>query len=183
MPVGAVLKTEIAKITATVKGASEYTTDTWEAYAAAVSKANLAASSTVEKVSVCNSLLEDLKTAVTLLKPVNEQTEEQPNDTQQQPEQPSVEEPTEPEKPEESTDSIEFFRQATEIYVASVTELAEYSISAKANAEKIALWTVALDNLKIAIDEKKDETVVVSCIVAIQLAKDTQIDNPETNDN
>ena len=183
MPVGNVLKTEISKITTAVKGATEYTADSWAAYANAVSKANLAASSSIEKVSVCNSLLDELRIAVTQLTPVSEQTEEPTPDEQTPEEETPVETPAEPEEPVEDSYTIEFLKQANEIYVKSVTELAEYSISSRANAEKIAVWTVALDNLKVAIEEKKDEATVVSCIVAIQLAKDTQIENPETNDN
>ena len=189
MPVGKVMKTEISKITVSVKDSSEYTADTWATYANAISKANLAAASSTEKASSCVSLIEELRTAVALLKPANEQPEEdqpeqeEPTDQEDQPEQQPVETPTEPEKPEENSDMVEFFNQANDIYVKSVTELAEYSITSKANAEKIAIWTAALDNLKTAIDEKKDEATIVSCIVAIQLAKDTQIENPETNDN
>ncbi|MBQ4629014.1 MAG: hypothetical protein IJB44_08035 [Clostridia bacterium] len=177
------MKSEIAKIIEDVKSASEYTQDSWTNYSSVLSKANLAAASTTEKVSVCNALIAELRTAVSLLKEADK-TENETQQPEEKPEDTNPPENTEPEKQPETDEAADaFYAQANDVYERSLKELAEYVLSASANKEKIAAWTASLEALKGAIEAKADQGTVVANIVAIQLAKDMQIENPETHDN
>ena len=150
----------------------------WDAYSKALGTAELAAARDTEKVSVCSACLEDLKNAAAKLEIAAEEpvAEEQTEETQ-------AESASEPEN--EQTESVEdaFLKQANEIYTKSVAELAEYTLSANANAEKTAAWGAAISKLKADIDAKKSQQELLSDIIAVQLAKDLRIENPETIDD
>ena len=171
------MKKEIAKITASVKSSSNYTAQSWDEYSRALGTAELAAARDTEKVSVCNSCLEALKDAVAKLEIAKEETtaEEQTGETQPEPE-------SEPETEQTETSEDAFLKQANDIYAKSVAELAEYTLSANANAEKTAAWSAAISRLKGDIDAKKSQQELLSDIIAVQLAKNLQIENPETID-
>ncbi|MBO4391826.1 MAG: hypothetical protein J5816_00815, partial [Clostridia bacterium] len=172
------MKKEIAKITASVKSSSNYTAQSWDAYSKALGTAELAAARDTEKVSVCSACLEDLKNAAAKLEIAAEEPE-----AEEQTEETQAESASEPEN--EQTESVEdaFLKQANEIYTKSVAELAEYTLSANANAEKTAAWGAAISKLKADIDAKKSQQELLSDIIAVQLAKDLRIENPETIDD
>ena len=176
------MKNEIAKLTVSVKSYSDYTQESWDAYSAALQRANLAAANGTEKVSVCNERMEALRAAVSgLMANVEEPEDEKP----EEPENEQNPEPAEPEPDNSDTepDNKEFFDQANAFYEKSVKELAEYTLSSNANKEKIEAWSVALSGLKAAIDEGKDQETVVSSIISLQLTKEMKIENPETIDD
>ena len=151
------MKKEIAKITASVKSSSNYTAQSWDEYSRALGTAELAAARDTEKVSVCSACLEDLKNAAAKLEiAAEEPTAEEQTEEETQPE--PVNEP-------EQTESVEdaFLKQANEIYTKSVSELADYTLSANANAEKTAAWGAALSRLKADIDAKKSQQELRMC--------------------
>lgn len=177
------MKKEITKITAQVKSSESYTSDSWDTYSRALSAAELAAARDTEKVSSCIACLNALKEAAEKLEdyvPEEESAEDEQNEQTGNTENEPVNEPVS-EQP--SAESDEFFRQANDTYVKSVAELAEYTISPNANAEKIAVWTAAITRLKQDIDAQKTQQELIADIIAVQLAKNLQIENPETNDN
>ncbi len=171
------MKKEIDKIAASVKSSSAYTAESWDRYSRALGTAELAAAKDTEKVSVCVAQLNALKEAAAQLTEFVEET-------QPEIEQEDKPEETQPEQQETADDASDaFLKQANDIYAKSVSELAEYTLSSKANAEKIAAWTAALSHLKEDLDAGKAQQILLSDIIAVQLAKDIQIANPETNDN
>lgn len=177
------MKKEISKITAQVKSSASYTSDSWDTYSKALSAAELAAAREIEKVSACAAYLNALKEAAEKLEEVaqeekpEEEPQTEPTDT------PEEGAENETENAQQSGASDELYKQANDTYVKSVAELAEYTISPNANAEKIAVWTAAITRLKQDIDAQKTQQELIADIIAVQLAKNLQVDNPETNDN
>ncbi len=186
--IGDTMRSEITKITVSVKAASEYTQATWQTYSNALSKANLAAASTTEKVSVCIDLIANLRSAVSTLRLAQTETEEEPETLPSEDQNQSQNQEQDQDQTNSSaSDQDAFYEQANTIYVNSVNELAMYVLSNSSDSEKIAVWTAAISSLKEAIENRAGQEAVLQNIVAIKLAKEmqkeVQIENPDTNDN